>query len=539
VDAFLDLGRARRVQWFLRWQLPVVVLTTALVAGLALSTPERLGTGTAIGCALGLVASALSLRLPTRGLLVVPLAHFAAVGLIRSDTGLATVGAIALVPILCLGFHFGRWGVAGAVAGATFVTGLPYLQHAALPTDGTAWLAVLGLPTTSVAIAVIAHSAAGTMRTQRRELAAQADELHQALTLSTERLEIGRGVIESLPIGLVYYAAAGGPRMVNRRSVELAELAGMDLDHPETPATSVWWEDRIRRVPPAEQFVARALSGAEIEAELVWLGEPGHQVAIVASAHQVRASSGRVYGTAVVSLDVTELVESVRVRDQFLATLSHELRTPLVSVVGYLDLIADELVSAERGGDDLELVEMIDTARRSARTLTDRISHLLVAGSADRLTIDLDRVDLGALVAAVVERYEGTASARGVQLRCEVTPVVTTADPHKLDLVVDNLVSNAVKHTGPGGTVEIGLRSRSQIELVVTDTGSGLDRHESVRVFDRFYRTESARRDAVGGLGLGLSICKAVVEAHGGEISMETSPGLGTTVTVLLPARAG
>lgn len=523
------LDPAGRRRWFLIWQLPTLALVLLLALAMAITAPDLLTRPAVAGGLIAvLLASAVVRSLPGRLLPLVPLVDIVAIASISSEavTDLVSVSAIALIPIICLGFHFGRLGVGAATVGAAFVTGLPYLRDPHLPQD-TQWIGLLALPIVSVVLAVMALRGSAILgdRTER---------LGRALRTSNEQLEITRSIIEVLPVGLAFYGPDGERRMANGRTTEFAELAGMDTERPTLPGTSVWYENRIRRVPPEEQFIARALSGAEIEADVYWLGEPGGQRAVAVSAHQVRSGSGDRLGMVILTLDVTELVESVRVRDQFLANLSHELRTPLVSVVGYLDVIADEL-----DGADPELVEMLDTARRGARTLTDRISHLLVAGSQDRLTIDLDRVDLRELVAAVAERHRPAAETRGVRLSCALDPVRTTVDPHKVGLVVDNLISNAVKHTAAGGTIEIALRARSQIELVVADTGPGLARHESDRAFDRFYRTDSARRDALQGLGLGLSICKAVVEAHGGEISMDTSPGHGTTVTVLLPALPG
>lgn len=520
------IGRRR---WIAIWQLPVLVLTLLLDVGLATLAPELFTTaGVLIGTAAIALATLASWWLPTAWLLLVPTVDIVAVAFMRSETvaELPSVSALALVPIICLAFHFDRVGLRIAIPGALLVTGLPFLRDAEAP-QGVGWLMFLAMPTVSIVLATMAQRGAGILESR-------STRLRETLALAQERLAMNHGVIDAIPVGVVYRRTDGEWVLANQRASDLAVLAGIDPAHPERPGSAVWREDRIRRVPPEDQFLARALAGDEIESELVWLGEPGHQVAAALSAHQVHDADGARLGTVLVSLDVTELVESVRVRDQFLSTLSHELRTPLVSVVGYLDIIAEEI-----GDGDPEIVEMLDTARRGAQTLTDRISHLLVAGSQDRLTLDLDRVDLGALVTAVTDRHAPAADTRGVTLRCDVAPVATTADPHKVDLVVDNLVSNAVKHTAGGGTVEVVLREADGVELVVSDTGSGLQQHERARVFDPFYRTESARQDAVQGLGLGLSICRAVVEAHGGAIGMESSPGRGTTVTVHLPRRVG
>jgi two-component system, OmpR family, phosphate regulon sensor histidine kinase PhoR len=531
----LTLDPAGRRRWFLIWQLPYLVLVGLLLLAIALAAPDLL-IRPVVACGLfaAIGSAAVTPLVPPAWLPLIPTVEVLAIAAIRSESVdvLISSSAIALIPILCLAFHFGRPGVVTGSLSAGLITVLPYLRAGELP-HGTLWIGLLALPAVSVVLSVLAAYGSAIL-TER------SDRLRDTLAESRHQLELTRAMVEVLPVGLAYHGPDGERRLANRQAFQFALLAGMDPANPEAPATSVWREDRIRRIPPEDQYVHRALSGDEIDAELVWLGEPGEQVAIAASAHQVRSSDGERLGTVVVSLDVTELVESVRVRDQFLSTLSHELRTPLVSVVGYLDLIADELRSTRPGSTGTsEMTEMIETARDSARTLTDRISHLLVAGAEDRLILDLDRVDLDRLVATVVDRHRLGADERGVTLTCRLAEIATTCDPHKLDLVVDNLISNALKHTASGGSVEVALRVLDAIELVVADTGSGLDRHESDRAFDRFYRTESAQRAAVQGLGLGLSISKAVVEAHGGVIDLESGHGHGTTVTVRLPALAG
>ncbi|WP_193605960.1 sensor histidine kinase [Nocardioides dongkuii] len=537
----LDPGPTGRAPWFVLWQLPVVALTLLLALALALAEPALLGTPSMLlGLALIALASVVAFQAPARGLIAVPLADILAIGLIRSETytELPAVSAIAMVPILCLGSNFGRAGILSAVVGAVFVNGYSYFRHTDLPDDGIAWIGAASLPVAAVAVAVIAYAGARALRAQQGEIVSKSAELGASLLEAEFRRDMTRTILESLDVAVAFFSTEGRLVAANHRAIDLATKGGVDVRGAVHAATLFWRADRIATVPVAQQPLPAALGGVDLAPELFWIGEPGDQVAAMMSARQVYGADGDRIGVVVVADDVTELVESVRVRDQFLATLSHELRNPLVSVVGYLDVLTQEIPGRVSDSED-EMVAMLRTARTSARTLTERIDHLLVASAQDRLTLDLDRIDLTALVASVADRYTSLAGARGVTLVRELEPVSTTADAHKIGLLVDNLISNAVKHTAAGGEVTLRLGVRSLIELVVSDTGTGLERHERQRAFDRFYRTEAARRDVVQGLGLGLSICKAVVEAHGGEISLKSSPSRGTTVTVLLPRRAG
>ena len=132
------------------------------------------------------------------------------------------------------------------------------------------------------------------------------------------------------------------------------------------------------------------------------------------------------------------------------------------------------------------------------------------------------------------------ASARGIKLDCVAEPtLLMTGDPGRIGQVVDNLVSNALKFTPPGGRVElVAVHADKHIRIEVADTGMGIPLHEQSRLFDRFFRTARVQDEAIAGAGLGLSIAKAIVEAHRGQISFRSIEGEGTTFTVVLPATA-
>jgi len=229
------------------------------------------------------------------------------------------------------------------------------------------------------------------------------------------------------------------------------------------------------------------------------------------------------------------LLELDRLKDSFVAAVSHELRTPLTSIRGYLELVRD----GEAGELTPEQDEFLSVVDRNADRLLRVVGDLLVIAQADsgRLSLELREVDLGTLVADAVSAAAPAVEAKGIRLRHRtdsVPPLV--GDPHRLGQLLDNLLSNAVKFTPAGGEVEVrtGTQGRHAL-LEVADTGMGMSPGEQARLFERFYRTPAANEQAIPGTGLGLAIVKAIVEAHGGQITVESRQGEGTTFRVSLP----
>ncbi len=226
-----------------------------------------------------------------------------------------------------------------------------------------------------------------------------------------------------------------------------------------------------------------------------------------------------------------------RMKDGFLALVSHELRTPLTSIVGYLELLVED-ESEDVSPHGRQFLNVID---RNARRLQRLVDDVLFAAQAEagRLTLDPSRMDLPEVAAESVEAARPTAVERRIDLRLDGgrLPAVT-ADRDRVGQAIDNLISNALKFTPPGGTVEVRLRSDGDSALIeVSDTGLGMSEEDRARVFDRFFRA-GATRDSAPGVGLGLTIVKAIAEGHGGSVSVESEEGVGTTFRIELPLGA-
>ena len=206
-------------------------------------------------------------------------------------------------------------------------------------------------------------------------------------------------------------------------------------------------------------------------------------------------------------------------------------------MIGYLELVLD----GEAGEVNPRQRQFLGIVERNAERLTMLIRDLLFVAqvNANALRIDRRDVDLAELASAAVDSARVAAEAKGLTLSLEVEPVRTEADPSRIAQLFDNLVSNAIKFTPAGGTVTVRVgHIGEQAVLEVEDSGMGIPEEEQQHLFERFFRTSSARRQEIPGTGLGLAICRAIAEAHGGTIEAESAEGVGTTFRVTLPPAA-
>jgi heavy metal sensor kinase len=217
---------------------------------------------------------------------------------------------------------------------------------------------------------------------------------------------------------------------------------------------------------------------------------------------------------------------------QFTADAAHELRTPLALMQSQLELA---LRAAHRSADDQRVLEELHA---DVERLTRIAAALLMLARGDAKWIELsqDDIDLGALVDLVAEHYRPLARQAGVDLTVAAEPVSLVGDDDRLVQVLVNLLDNALRHTPPGKRVTVGCRpDGAQAQLWVADEGAGIAPEHLPHLFERFYRVEAGRNRHQGGIGLGLSITKLLVEQHGGSITISSTPEKGTIVMITLP----
>ena len=217
---------------------------------------------------------------------------------------------------------------------------------------------------------------------------------------------------------------------------------------------------------------------------------------------------------------------------QFTADASHELRTPVSILIGETDLALNGLL------DDQECRVALGSRREELQRMSRIIDDLLTLSQFDHSQQPLLRkpLDFSDLVIEVCEQQRNQAKSKGIELELTKTvPAMMEGDDSRLRQMVRNLLDNAIKYTPGGGKVSIELeKSNGNLDLRVSDTGIGIPRDDLPHVFDRFYRVDKARTRAEGGTGLGLSIVKQVVEAHGGQVSVQSEVGDGTVLIVSL-----
>jgi PAS domain S-box-containing protein len=245
-----------------------------------------------------------------------------------------------------------------------------------------------------------------------------------------------------------------------------------------------------------------------------------------AEAEQVAEEKERLY---------IEAQESSRLKDEFLATVSHELRTPLTAILGWAHMLRTGQFSGDSATKAFETIER--NARAQAQLIDDLLDvSRIITG---KLRIDVRPVDPNSFIEAAIESVKPAAEAKGVRVqRIMDTGVVTVSgDPVRLQQIVWNLLSNAIKFTPRGGRVQVRLeRINSHIEIGVSDSGAGITPEFLPYVFDRFRQADGRTTRQHGGLGLGLSIVRHLVELHGGTVRAEShGEGQGATFTVLLP----
>lgn len=229
----------------------------------------------------------------------------------------------------------------------------------------------------------------------------------------------------------------------------------------------------------------------------------------------------------------SEAERATRLKDEFVATLSHELRTPLNAIVGWASILR-----ADRRSETIK--QGVEVIERNAKLQAQMIEELLDMSRiiSGKLLFELEKTDVAELVESAVAAVRPAAAAKGVVLNLNVARCSSvSADPARLQQIAWNLLTNAIKFTPREGRVDVTLREhRGQVELSISDTGLGIKPEFIPFVFDRFRQADASTTRRHGGLGLGLSIVKSLVELHGGTVDVESpGEGKGATFIVRLP----
>ena len=284
--------------------------------------------------------------------------------------------------------------------------------------------------------------------------------------------------------------------------------------------------DRLPRERALRAAIADSIAGEAIDGLELHLA--GRTITLTA---RPLASGGAVLAL----FDLTPLRRLETVRSDFVANVSHELKTPLTVVGGFAETLGDESLDP---GQRRQFASAILTNTRRMQRIVDDLLDLSRIESGG-WTPNPAAVDIEALATDVLAAVKARSAAKGIALRVDVEPrgLVVDADPTALRQVLTNLVDNAVRHTSAGDIVVRARRSDGGVTLGVQDTGAGIRAEHLARIFERFYRADTARSREEGGTGLGLAIVKHLVEAHGGRVSATSQLDRGTTIEAWFPQR--
>jgi two-component system phosphate regulon sensor histidine kinase PhoR len=240
-----------------------------------------------------------------------------------------------------------------------------------------------------------------------------------------------------------------------------------------------------------------------------------------------------------VFVDVTEMRRLETLRRDFVANVSHELRTPVTAIRS-----AAETLQGGLPEDRVVLEQFIGIISRNAQRLHELVEDLLDLSriESQKLKLDIQPLDLRIAFTRVLNTFQERAERRGVELVNDVGLLVprVLADRRAMDHIVTNLVDNAVKYCGPRSKVVLrGEEHGNQVRILVQDDGPGIEARHLPRLFERFYRVDPGRSREIGGTGLGLSIVKHLAEAMGGTVSVDSTPGQGTTFVIVLKKAEG
>jgi signal transduction histidine kinase len=484
----------------------------------------------AAGTLLAFVATGAAIMVPWERVpfwvgMLIPIADIAVIALLSTASPETGLEILWVFPAMWLGAAQGLMGV-GIASGLIAVS---YWTITALDVDRVFIPAIVLVPITVSAVATTSHLSARRASAHRLLLERQSQQLRQSVERSRRQEDLVTDVLDAVDFGVVRIRTDG--------SLVVTNEANARMQQPPRGADRVFAADGIAALHPDDLPLARARRGEVFEDELVWFGRPGdtRRRAIRSTARRVFDTDMRQAGTIVVTRDVTAEELALRAREDLVASVSHELRTPLTSITGYVELALDneELPSSVRRN--------LEVAQRNAERLLEIVADILAASAASRrgvdLTIDRKRTDLASVVQSAIESAAPRAAERRISIDGSgIEETIAFADPNRIRQVVDNLVSNAVKYGRDGGRVAVGATQDGvHAWIVVRDDGAGIPAQEQPRVFERFFRSDAVRNTTTHGSGLGLAISRDIVRAHGGEITVQSSPGMGSTFVVRLP----
>jgi signal transduction histidine kinase len=505
----------------------------------------------------------------TRLALLIPFIDLFAIGLLRMGTGgsASLFTGLIILPVVWIANQPERRYILLAGIGSSLALTLPLTLGGQVPQSSADWLRGIISPvifmTAAAIINEMSRQAKGRVEAIH-ELAEERDVMLRGAVDYAERLSenedrlraadrLTRSVLDAVTeqsvigadvTGLIDVWNPGAEKMLGLKATQTQGRRYVHEFHVEQELL-----DRSAELnyPPGETVLNPGFSALVENARLgnaevrQWTYVRADETTLTVEVAVTRRvdEQGATVGYIFVATDVTQALEVSRLKDEFVGLISHELRTPLSSILGYLELMRDD----EENPLSEEQVQYLGVAERNANRLLRLVGDLLFTAQVGSSSFSLDTtvLELGPILTASVESATLNAASAGVSLGVTVpeNPISVLGDAQRLGQAVDNLISNAIKFTPRGGavTVEVAVID-SKAVITIRDTGMGIPEDELDQLFARFFRASTATRAAVPGVGLGLSITKAIIAAHHGELDVESEIGTGTSFIVRLPLNA-
>jgi PAS domain S-box-containing protein len=359
-------------------------------------------------------------------------------------------------------------------------------------------------------------------------------ELYQQV--NDERRSLS-AMIDNSAEGVMILDPTGKVQVFNQALAHITGWAAEEaLGHPASEILAL--RDRqgqpLSLPEPAHQRTSASEARSYIEGDVVRRGGPPLTVGVTAT--PLYDEDGRLGRVILNVVDITRFRQAEELKSTFVSIVSHELKTPVALIKGYAETLRRE----DADWDRETMQDSLDVIAEEADHLTHLIDSLLEASriQAGGLKLEPTDVNLARLAEKVVDGFRTQTSSHTFELDFPADFPPSWGDPERLREVLSNLVSNAVKYSPEGGTVWVGGRmDQTGATVYVADQGIGIPAEEQDRIFERFYRVESGLHRSTEGTGLGLYLVKAIVEAHGGRVWVESAPGRGSIFMFTLPGR--
>lgn len=530
--------RSLRIRLFLA-QLPITLTLASAAILIGFLKPSLFGDTRliiALGMSVALLAAAVAVpweKMPPGSYLIMPYLDFVVVALFRqsSDTLLSAGAMLVLFPVfwLCASGFAPKTAVFSSTLASLVVVWIP-LFDAPGPVTAEQLVRPLLFPFMMLAFSIAMVVLTTSMDRHRDALIAQDRQRLKDLAESQQRERLLGTIVDTVGVGVVVVDAEGNDCLMNSTAETIHSLGVPEhVTDPEEHELVLFAADK-GPLAAGSRPVRRAILGESFTNYQVWIGAGDQARALSTTARTIRGDDGISDGAVIAFHDVTDMVNALSAKDDFVANVSHEFRTPLTAINSYIAMARET-----PGLQPQEVVNYLEIAERNAVRLNSLVSDLLATTTT--MAVRPAPALFTTLIADSLGSAAPAAARNGVVVVQECQePLLARIDAGRISQVLDNLVSNAVKYSPDGGTVTVrAWASGSDLHCQVADTGLGLSAAEQAGVFQKFFRAGSAVERGIPGIGLGLMISKTIIDNHGGTITLQSEQGKGTTMSFVIP----